>query len=239
MTDAEARGRTDAAGSARLTWTIGGGMLVAYAVLQLLVSAAPGLQVPPYASELLWAGALVILAFGVRRQGGIVGRNPFGITVLVIAALLPLAADLAMHAAMASVDRSAPDLLVFGSAQYTQPSDADLAVMSTVGQVTAVLSIVVPVLVGVVIGRARVLPPRWRWLPLIVLALLPALQVLGMLFVATPGGDQLITVLIPIQQTVATLSTLGILLLGILAIVFARRAAGPADETVQVYPPAA
>lgn len=213
-------------------------MLVAYAVLLLLVAAAPGLQVPGYASELLWAGALVILAFGVRRQGSVVGRNPFGITVLVIAALLPLAADLAMHAAMASVMRSDPELLVFGSAQ-DESSGGGLAIVSAVGQVTAVLSIVVPILVGVVIGRAQVLPPRWRWLPLIVLALIPALQVLGMLVTATPGGDRAIPALIPIQQTVSTLSTLGFLLLGILAVVFAGRAAGPVDETVQVYPPAA
>lgn len=238
MVDVTAPAQRSAGQDARLAWMIGGGMLAAYAVLQLVQTANPGLGVPAgsYVSELLWAGALLIFAFGVRRQGSVVGRNPFGITVLVIAAIVPLAADLVWNAVIANATTSVMiELPVFGSAQY-ESSDDGLKFASTVDRVIAIVSLVVPIVVGVVIGRARVLPPRWRWLPLVVLALIPALQLLGMLVAATPGDHQAaLTWLAPVHRTISTLSTVGFLLLGILAIVFAKHAAAPAEQATQVY----
>jgi hypothetical protein len=238
MTNGSGMPRADAVRDARLTWTIGGSLLAASAVFRLLATAGPGVQVPVYASEILWAGALVILAFGVRGHGSIVGRKPFAITVLSIAAVIPLVTDLLIQVVMASVVQgAAQEPPVFGST-WSGPSDSDLALASAIGEVSTFVTIVVPILAGVVIGRARILPRRWRWAPLVVLALVPAVQVLGMLVVAAPGDDQQrVAALIPIAQAVTMLSTVGCLLLGVLAIVYAKRAARPIDEAVPVYPP--
>src|SRR5688500_167577 len=93
-----ASGRVDpatatAARDARLTWIVGGSLLIAYAALILVVDTGR-LYVPgvAWALDVLWAAALMIFALGIRRSGSVVARGPLGLIALVVAALVPFAA---------------------------------------------------------------------------------------------------------------------------------------------------
>src|SRR5688572_7385489 len=71
---------------ARRVWITGGSLLVAHAAIVLILGAYP-LPVPGAAIVLdaIWAAALILFAFGFRRAGSVVARQPLGIVALVVA----------------------------------------------------------------------------------------------------------------------------------------------------------
>src|SRR5688572_12102694 len=87
MTDASATAVRDA----RLAWIIGGSLLIAHSVLRLIGN-APGVGPIPTLGvilDVLWAGALLVFALGIRRSGSVVARQPVGVIALIVAAAMP------------------------------------------------------------------------------------------------------------------------------------------------------
>ena len=208
-----------AAHDARLAWIVGGSLLIAYAAVMLALS---GIPMPLPGRELLlvaiWASALLVLALGVRRSGSVVGRRPLGVVALVIAAVMPLVSRLIWAVVP-------PDL-----------SDPALGVM--VGQALAVVDLAALAVATVVIGRAGAVPHRVRWVPLIVLAVCAGVQIAVQIAVAAIPDILAQGNLVALFMAGSLLGTLGILLLGILAVVLAPQNEPVRDEAVQVFPPA-
>lgn len=209
-----------AARDARLAWTIGGSLLVAYAALMLVFSSGQA-WIPGSALLLatVWAGALLVLAFGIRRSGSVVARRPLGVTALVIAAVHPLVSMLVL-------------ILV-----PLDPSDPTAGTMMT--QTLAVVQLAALAVAAVVIGRSGAVPHRLRWVPLIVLAVSAGAQIaLQVVAVGVPNALAQ-PGMVGLFQGAALLGTLGILVLGILTIVFAPREQAKSGEPVQIFPPTA
>lgn len=210
-----------AARDARLAWIIGGSLLTAYAVLILTLNGLPGSA--PVGSDLvldaIWAVALVVFAVGFRRSGSVVARHPLGVVALLVAAAVPLLTQVLFAVLPFDTSDPVPSVML--------------------GQTLAVVSLAALVVAALVIGRAGAVPHRWRWVPLIVVAVgaVPQILVLAIAVSATDPYGQMGWVLA--GQWFRQLGTFLVLLLGILAIVLAPREQPKADETVQVYPPAA
>lgn len=208
-----------AARHARLAWIIGGSLLVAHGLLELVGGSAALFAFPGGAVVLHapWAAALLVFAFGIRGAGSVVARRPVGVVALVIAGLQPLLS-----------------IIVW----WVVPIEATDRLLSLmIGQSLAVLSLAALVVATVVIGRAGAVPYRVRWVPLLALSVAAAPMVLVQLLAAsTPAVFDLIA-LYPLFAGAAIVGTLVIVLLGILAIVFAPREVPVVAEPVQVYPP--
>lgn len=209
-----------AARDARLAWIIGGSLLAAHSALILTLDVMP---MPFPAGDLVlavvWVGALLVLAFGIRRSGSVVARRPLGVTALVVAAVMPIVSMLAW--VVVPIDNSDPTMGIM------------------VGQTLAVIDLAALAVAALAIARAGAVPHRLRWVPLIVLAVCAGVQIAARA-VAVASPDALAQPdVIAFFMGATLLGTLGILLLGILAIVFAPREQARSDETVQVFPPAA
>lgn len=220
MVPAAPVGARGAAHDARLTWLIGGSLLIARAVLVLVANGNPVLSFPGagFVLDALWAAALLVFAFGVRGRGSVVARRPLGIGALVIAAAVPLVTD--------------------GLWAVGDPVAWGRSAAFVVANGAPVLSLVALIVATVVIGRAGAVPHRVRWTPLIVLAVSAGAQIV-MSIVAVSLPDNLVGPDVTAAYLVASLlGTLGVLLLGILAIVFAPRDGPRPAAPTQVYPPA-
>lgn len=211
MTDASAK-------DARTAWTIGGSLLIASALFPLVTTGVfvPGLG---FVSTLLWAGSLLVFAFGVRRHGSVVARRPLGVTSLVIAALVPVVS------------------MVFWNLVPLSPEGEPWAV--PVGEGTQVVLLAALLVATVQIARAGIVPANVRRLPLIlvVVAALAQVVVAAVAATAMPTGSDALTLLLSLAALVATGAQL---VLGIAALVLAPRLgqAQPAEpKPVQVYPP--
>lgn len=204
---------------ARLAWIIGGSLLAAHSAVILMFN---GMPMPLPGGDLVlavvWAGALLVLAFGIRRSGSVVSRRPLGVTALVVAAVMPIVSMLVW--VVVPVDFSDPTSVM-------------------VGQALAVIDLAALAVAAVAIARAGAVPHRLRWVPLIVLAVCAGVQI-AVQAVAVTAPDALAQPgVIAFFMGATLLGTLGILLLGILTIVFAPRVQARSDEIVQVFPPAA
>jgi len=205
---------------ARLAWLVGGSLLIAHAVLVLVANGYPLLAFPGVGMvvDAVWAAALLVLAFGVRRQGSVVARRPLGIVAMVIAAVIPLLSALLWSFLPAG------------------PADPTAATMISTG--AAVLSLGALIVTTVVIGRAGAVPPRVRWVPLIVLAVVAGTQVAVQVASVSTADNLVRPDLTAAYFGASMLGTLGVLLLGILAIVCAPREQPRPVAPTQVYPPA-
>lgn len=209
MTDAAAK-------DARTAWMIGGGLLVACALFPLVTQ---GLFLPGigFVSAGLWAASLLVFALGVRGQGSVVARRPLGVTALLIAALIPVAATLFWTLLPSLPQGSWPIPL---------------------GDVVQVVLIAVLVVATVQIARAGAVPESVRWMPLIALVAATAVQVVvvAVALNAPSMGSDALTFVYLAGVLAATAAQL---VLGIAALVLAPRLKKPAPaEPVQVYPPA-
>lgn len=208
-----------AARDAKLAWIVGGSLLVVYAALILTLDANPlPLPAGDVVLAAVWAAALLTLAFGVRRSGSIVARRPLGVTALAVSALLPMLSALLWTVLPWDASEPAAGVMI--------------------GQALAVIDLAALAVAAVEIARAGAVPHHLRWVPLIVLAVCAgtqlAVQIVGVAasdVVAHPGFGA-------VFRGATLLATLGILLLGILAIVFAPRDDSRRGGVVQVYPPA-
>lgn len=208
-----------AARDARLAWIIGGSLLAAHSAVILTFN---GMPMPLPAGDLvlavLWAGALLVLALGIRRSGSVVVRRPLGVTALVVAAMMPVVSMLVW--VVVPVDISDPTTSVM------------------VGQALAVIDLAALAVATVAIARAGAVPHRLRWVPLIVLAVCAGAQIAAQAVAVAAPDAFVLPGVIAFFMGATLLGTLGILLLGILTIVFAPREQVRSDEIVQVFPPA-
>jgi hypothetical protein len=206
---------------ARRVWIIGGSLLVAHAAIVLILGAYP---IPVTGAaivlDVIWAAALILFAFGFRRAGSVVARQPLGIVALLVAGLQPLFAAAAWRIVPTAVDSF----------------DAQLNLM--LGQGLAVVMLVALVTAAVVIGRAGGVPHGIRWVPLIVVAVGVGAEVLTQAVIASSVGNVVRLDITALIFGTHILQELGVLLLGILAIVFAPRERPRPAPPTQVYPPA-
>lgn len=217
MTDAAAsRRRADA----RLAWQVGGSLLVAVALLRVVASNAP---FPPFVAgvvaDVLWCAALILFALGWRGAGSVVARGRLGVAALVVAGVAPLVLGIVSRAVVYPPDGS---------------PDPGLLALTYVSLLLPIVALVIGL---VQVGRAGAVPPSVRWMPLIVVAVVVGVNVLVQIFAVTPGvrGDELLVPFFLAQGVM----TIGVAVVGILAIVHAPRAGGAPEGDVQVYPPPA
>ncbi|MGU3644171.1 hypothetical protein ACLBXX_04335 [Microbacterium sp. C23T] len=211
---------TPAVRDARRAWILGGSLLIASATLGLIAQGSWTFAFPAVgvAIDLVWSAALLVFALGIRGSGSVVGRQSLGIAALVVAAAAPLASRLVW---------------------WMLPLQTwDATTATSVGTLVMVLSPVALIVATVVIGRAGAVPDRLRWVPLIVVAVAVGAQVLAQVFVVAAGGSLVQPDLVAVVFGSAAIGTLGVLLLGILAIVFAPRESPRPAAPTQVYPPA-
>lgn len=219
---------TDAADSvpavrdAQRVWIIGGSLLVAHSAIILILGAYP----MPIAGagtvlDVIWAASLILFAFGFRGAGSVVARQPVGIIALVVAGLQPLLASLAWRVVPTAVE------------------SFDQQLNLILGQGLAAVMLAALVTAAVVIGRAGAVPHRLRWLPLIVVAVVASADVLTQVVVTSAVGTLVRLDITALIFGTRILGQLGVLLLGILAIVFAPRESPLPAAPTQIYPPVA
>ncbi|MGW8482651.1 hypothetical protein ACWGJP_05890 [Microbacterium sp. NPDC055903] len=199
----------------RRTWLVGGIGLIACGVVGLLrgsVLGASGLgTVLTIVSDLLWMGAILVLAFGLRREGSMVARRTLGLAAAFLVAAWPVI-----------------DTLV---GLFGWPADID--------QVDdwlfwTYLSMLLPLVAGFIaaveVARARVVPRPWHAAPLWVIAGQTVVWVVPQV-IGVASADAYIET----APLFAALHTLGFMAatwgLGILAIMLSRRS-GPGVVTV-------
>ncbi len=211
----------DARRDARLAWVIGGSLLIAYAVVSLAANAISMMFYVPgvgTALDVIWAVALLVFAFGIRRSGSVVARQPLGVVALIVAAALPFASTMLW--------RLIP----------LETTDQLASVM--IGETLRALSLAALVVATVVIGRAGAVPPRVRWVPLIVLAIVAGGQILAQVIAVSAPGLAQQAAIVGMLFGASLLGSVGILLLGVLATFFAptESVREPAEAVVQIYP---
>ena len=212
---------------ARLAWILGGSLLVANAAL-ILVMSAPQLTIvqgASYLADALWAVALFIFAFGIRGAGSVVAKRPAGVAALLVSAVMPFVMAIVSH-------------LLTPTLPTTVDLTYDPTLNITIIQSLQALSLAALAVACVVIAQAGAVPRRWRWLPLILLAVgaLPQIIVtIAMVSITDPFAQLGVALAL---QGVAALGTLATLTLGIFAIVLAPREEPRSGDPVQVYPPA-
>ena len=185
------------------------GVLVMLGTTILGMSGGPALYV---VSSVIYAAAVLLFAIGTTAQASVVARRPLGVTAMTILAVWPL------------VDR-----IVF---QFLPQDGSSLGAWTTLGYVTLVVETGAALVAAMQIARAGVVPARWRWAPLWVLASQAFAWALPQIFFvsAGPGEIQRWTDLYFLFGALAGLA--GTLGLGILALVLA---AQQRPETVEVF----
>ncbi|GAA3896944.1 hypothetical protein [Microbacterium invictum] len=203
-------------------WVWGGGLLIASALLQLVMmtgmdAIAGSRQVGYWLGVALLAAALVVFALGLHGRGSVVARRTPGMIALFALAGWPFLNGVVT--------------LFLPSGQTA----ADLEAYGIWATVAAVLWLGAALTSVMAIGRAGVVPGRWRWAPAWALAVIAGsyalVQVVGVA-VASMGPEPVLVFF----QLQSMLTVLVPVLLGILAIVLGLtpRPAG----AVQVYPSA-
>jgi len=130
----------------QLTWVIGGALLTAAAVVGSLAPSPLWYVVSAWLGAVLYAASLVLFALGLQRSGSVTDRRPTGTTALVILGLWSVA------------------LPVIQSASIGASLEQSMWVVEVLARFAIALVAVVQV------GRAGVVPGRWRWAPAFALA---------------------------------------------------------------------
>ncbi|MFF2486854.1 hypothetical protein ACFVSU_10660 [Microbacterium sp. NPDC058062] len=200
----------------RLTWLIGGIGLIACGVIGVLRGAVLGTPVlsttVAVVEDLLWAGAILVLAIGLGREGSVVARKPLGLAASAVVAVWPLTASLV--------------------GMIAGPIDAEqVDTWSIWGDLVVVAPVVAGLIATVQVARARVVPKPWNWAPLWVLLTQVVLWVVPQLVgVAAPGA------FLQMASALSAFGTLGFLAgtigLGVVAVVLANRSS---EGTVEVF----
>lgn len=152
---------------------------------------------------MLWAGAILLLAFGLSREGSVVGRKPLGLAASAAVALWPVTSTL---------------VNLFAGSDNLEQADA----WRFWGYLSVVLPLVFGLIVAMQVARAGVVPAPWNWAPLWVLGVQSVMWILPQLIgAASPTFVMEMAGLVAALGTLAFLtSTLG---LGILAVILASR----------------
>ena len=214
-------GGTDT-GARRRTWMIGGGLLVASALLTLamrgyILPMVTFVSVP----DVLFAAGAVIFAIGIGRAGSVTARRPLG-----TAAIAGLAVWLLLSSPLLSL------LLPVVQTDVDAAEMAELLWLSSMLSITSEVIALALALIGVMsIGRGGVVPRPWRWAPLWALLAVIVVRVLRSGFLSGDYGLG--------QETLVLLDGIGALieavavgLLGVLAMILAAR---PVPGSTAVY----
>lgn len=192
----------------RRAWFWAGALAVVSTVPGVVGTYVQSFPMVGWIAPVLLAVALLLLAFG---PDSVVARRPLGVTALVVLALWPLISRV--------VDEFF--LPVIATGPYAVAS----AVSSSFGYVESAVGILAGIVVVVQIWRVGVVPVSLRWVPLIVLALWVAPDVLmSAAYVTWPASAQTVsaqTSLFVVGALVAAATALGALIFGTSAIVAA------------------
>jgi len=204
-------------------WVWGGGLLLGSALLQLALMAgvdaiAGARQIGYWVGVSVLAAALVVFALGLHGRGSVVARGTPGMIALFALAAWPLL-----------------DGIVSLWLPTSAATPADMEAYGVWATISAVLWVGAALAAVVAIGRAGVVPGRWRWAPAWGLAIVVGSYVLVQV-VAVAVGWEGVQVVLPLLQLQSMLTVLVPVLLGILAIVLGLTPRPAA--TVPVYPPA-
>jgi hypothetical protein len=209
----------------RMTLLVGGGLLLASAVLTFArtsLLSSPLWTVVSWGGIITYSAAVLVYAFGLGRAGSIVARRPLALTAAVVMSLWPFA-ERVLTFAIPYGDDSAGFYEVWGY----------VSIVATLG---AAIVFVVQ------IARAGVIDGAVRWMPLWALVGVAAPQLLAQAIVVASGID--------VGRTDAdgifAIWGIGMLFafaapvtLGVLSLVRASRPdpVERRDRAVQVYPP--
>jgi len=195
---------------------IGGIGLISCGVVGILRSSTLGTPVLDVVSSLvadvLWACAILVLAFGLNLEASVVARRPLGLTMSSVVAAWPLVNTIGS--------------LISGPIDLEQ-----VGTWSPWGYLSTILPLFAALIAALQVGREQVVPKPWNWVPLWVLIAQVALWVL-----AQSVGSTAPEILARMPGLLATLGTIGFLAgtlgLGIPAVVLANR---PSVGTVEIF----
>ncbi|REJ03903.1 hypothetical protein DY023_16405 [Microbacterium bovistercoris] len=186
----------------RRTWVIGGLLLVLAALVGFVARFERAWMHP--AQNVLWAFGVLVLVIGLGRAGSITGRRPLATTTV----LLQLAVANPLTAAfVSSLVPQIPDNL------YEQ-EDAQIAVTFPYLGLVLVLTVATVILIGL----AGAVPRPWNWAPAGVLAIAAISSFASLRFVTADGAARVA------GRILFELPGVGVLFLGVLAIVLGARA---------------
>lgn len=189
--------------SRRLTWFVGGILLIIAGLTWCAVQLA--------SAPLGWLGlvteaaALIVFAVGIGRAGSVTARRPLGTFAL---------AGLGVWVIVGTIAR-----VVLTAAVLPRGADAaDQLVMMhrLVWTATDVITLVLAVIAGIEIIRARAVPAPWRWMPLAAVVLIVAGRGLQLLVPSLP-----LNMLWPASAVAGIVLPATQLLLGIVAVALA------------------
>ena len=187
-------------------WFLGGALLLATVVLLTTQSGLPVLFGGETLRSTLFAAALVVFAIGIRGSGSITARRPLG-----TAALILLAAWTLLGSTLS---------IVFSS--FT--SGGVPGAMLGFGYVDSFVEFGLALIAVMQIGRLRVVPAPWNWVPAWTLAAVSLSLLLTQflsLIVGAQGNTLTTLYILGIDGLVRTTS---VVTLGVLALILADRA---------------
>lgn len=204
-----------AAGDRRLTWTIGGAALLGYALIPAITRPL-NIAGSGYIGEVLFTGALVLFAVGIRGSGSVTDRRPLGTGALIALGALSL---LSVVAGPMFVDVA------------IDPQGVPRGWWWVTGYVQTALTLLLAIIVVVQIARAHALPRPWNWAPLWAFAAMTITTVLVQVAGVTDGTDQ--QLLLALFGWAGVVQVAAYCFLGIAAIVLGQR--HPTVDVVEVY----
>lgn len=184
-----------------------------FGMLQANLLGITGTEVIRVVTDLIFAAAILLFAFGLSREASVVGRTPLGVTAMVVVALWPLIKFVVTQ----SLDSHAPSndtaWMIYGYASLLVPAGAGLVAAAQ-------------------IARTDNVPAPWKWAPLWVLGVYALTRAVPEILFVTirPEGIQAFADLLAMLGALASLA--GTLGLGILAIALAVR---ERPGSVEVY----
>jgi hypothetical protein len=187
-------------------WFIGGALFLATVIILTTQSGIPVLFGGETLRSALFAAALLVFAIGIRGSGSVTARRPLGTVALIL-----LAAWLLLGSTLNAVFS-------------TFATDAVPGVLLGFGYVDSFVQFALALVAVMQIGRLRVVPTPWNWVPAWALAAVSlswlVIQLLGLVLGAQ--GNTLLTLYILNMDSIVRSAS--VVLLGVLAIVLADRA---------------
>jgi len=190
---------------------VGGGGLICSGLFNATTGFAVGDQGATYGlavtADAFWCLGVLVLAWGLHRDGSVVSRRPLGLAALFLVAIWPLSEELAQIGGLVPGGEATWYLLLTGA-------------------------FAAALIASVSIARVRVVPSPWNWAPLWVLALRVIASASPQLvsLIAPELVFRSPTFFAALAAFVSLVSTVG---LGTLAIVLATRRT---TDTVQILP---
>lgn len=215
MTDVEVDAPRE--NDARLAWRIGGTLFLACAavsVVQPFLVGSVALGFAHLARTALFSAGLIVFALGVRRAGSVVARQPLGVVAMLVLAVV---------------------MVLDGVVSVVVPFSMDLVnFFMTWNYVVPAIELGAAIVTVIVIARAGVVRPPWRWVPLWALIAAAAPQLILLAVAASPGAD-LQAMAVPMYGIAQLVNIAVPLTLAVGAMFLSQER--PEPRSVQVFPP--